>query len=80
MQARMRNPLMVLPDALKSLLAINDVASAEGLPETTKKLIHLRASQINNCGVCVDMHAKQLKQAGQSDERIISVAAWRDTP
>jgi AhpD family alkylhydroperoxidase len=40
----------------------------------------LRASQINGCGVCVDMHARELKKAGVTDERIFAVGAWRDTP
>ena len=80
MQARMQNPVMVLPEALKSLLVINDIASPDNLPAATRKLVHLRASQINNCSVCVDMHAKELKKLGESDERVISVAAWHDTP
>ena len=46
----------------------------------TLKLVHLRASQINGCGVCVDMHARELKQAGETDERLFAVAAWRETP
>jgi AhpD family alkylhydroperoxidase len=46
----------------------------------THKLVHLRASQINGCSVCVAMHARELKDAGEADERIFSVAAWRDTP
>ena len=80
MQARMKNPVVVLPEALKSLLMINDIASPDNLPAATKKFVHLRASQINNCSVCVDMHAKELKKLGESDERVISVAAWHDTP
>lgn len=79
MQARMKNPLFVLPDTLKALHAL-DKASGKYLPDVTRKLVHLRASQINGCSVCVDMHAKELKQAGQSDERIFAVAAWRETP
>ena len=42
--------------------------------------MHLRASQINGCSVCVDMHPKLAKRAGETDERLFSVAAWRDTP
>jgi len=79
MQARIKNPLFVLPDALKALLALNK-SSESGLPSVTRKLVHLRASQINGCSVCVDMHARELRQAGQSDERLFTVAAWRDTP
>ena len=42
--------------------------------------MHLRASQINGCSVCVDMHPKIAKRAGETDERLFAVAAWRDTP
>ncbi len=42
--------------------------------------MHLRASQINGCSVCVDMHARELKKAGETDERLFAVAAWRDAP
>lgn len=79
MQARMKNPLFVLPETLKGLQAA-DNASGEQLPYVTRKLVHLRASQINGCSLCVDMHAKELKKAQQSDERIFAVAAWRETP
>jgi len=79
MQARIKNPLFVVPDALKALLALNK-SSEGGLPSVTRQLVHLRASQINGCSVCVDMHARELRRAGQSDERIFTVAAWRDTP
>jgi AhpD family alkylhydroperoxidase len=80
MQARMKNPLFVLPDALKALQTIDKSTSPEGLPSVTRKLVHLRASQINGCSVCVDMHARELKQAGESDQRIFAVAAWEHTP
>jgi AhpD family alkylhydroperoxidase len=79
MQARLKNPLFLLPEVLPALLAANNAAT-EGLSDVTRKLVHLRASQINGCGVCVDMHAKELKKAKESDERIFAVAAWRDTP
>ena len=79
MQPRLKNPLFMLPDVLKGLQAVN-AAAIEGLPEATRKLVHLRASQINGCGVCVDMHAKELKKIKESDERIFAVAAWRETP
>ena len=79
MQARIKNPALILPDALPALLALNKAAE-NGVPETTRKLVHLRASQINGCSVCVDMHARELKQAKESDERLFTVAAWRDAP
>ena len=80
MQPRMKNPVMVLPDALKALLALDKSTQNDDLPYVTRKLVHLRASQINGCGVCTDMHAKELKKAGDTDERIFAVGAWRDTP
>jgi AhpD family alkylhydroperoxidase len=76
----MPQPVFVLPDAMKAMFALDKAADADGLPAVTKKLVHLRASQINGCGLCVDMHAHELKQAGESDQRIFAVAAWRDTP
>jgi AhpD family alkylhydroperoxidase len=78
MQARMKNPIMILPDALPALLALNE--SAENLPFVTRKLVHVRASQVNGCSVCVDMHSRELKKAGESDERVFSIAAWQGTP
>jgi AhpD family alkylhydroperoxidase len=75
----MTNPALVL-NALPAMLAVDKITHKDGLPEVTRKLVHLRASQINGCSVCVDMHSRELKQAGQPDERIFAVAAWRDTP
>jgi AhpD family alkylhydroperoxidase len=80
MQARMTHPVMVLPEAMKALLALSKAAHSGTVPDTTHKLIHLRVSQINGCSVCVDMHARELKDAGEKDERIWGVGAWRDSP
>jgi len=80
MQARMKHPVFVIPEALQAMHALGKASSADGLPEVTRYLVHLRASQINGCSVCVDMHARELKEAGEDDKRIFAVAAWRDTP
>ena len=77
---RMKHPVMVLPDAMQAMLALAKSAEVEGLSFTVRKLVELRASQINGCGVCVDMHARELKKHGEKDERIFAVSAWRDTP
>lgn len=74
----MTHPVVLLPDAMQALLALSKATERDGVPSVTHKLVHLRASQINGCSVCVDMHSRELKQAGQSDERIFAVAAWRD--
>lgn len=70
MQARMQNPVFVLPDALQAMMALNKAIEEAGVPFAILKLVHLRASQINGCSVCVDMHARELKKAG----------AWYDAP
>jgi AhpD family alkylhydroperoxidase len=79
MQARMNHPAMVVPDAMRTLQALGALTH-DGLPEKLLELVHLRASQINGCSACVDMHPKLAKKAGETDERLFSVAAWRDTP
>ena len=80
MQARMKNVAMVLPDALQALLALGKATEKGGVPARTIELVHLRASQINGCSVCVDMHYAALKQGGRNDERLFAVSAWRDAP
>ncbi|HEX9334600.1 MAG TPA: carboxymuconolactone decarboxylase family protein [Pseudonocardiaceae bacterium] len=80
MKARMANPVMVLPDVLRAMHTLNKAIEKSGVSQTTVGLITLRASQINGCSVCVDMHAKDLRKAGETDERLFAVAAWRDAP
>jgi AhpD family alkylhydroperoxidase len=80
MQARMQNVVAIVPDAMKALHALHASSHNGGVPEKTLGLVELRASQINGCGVCVDMHCRLMKKAGESDERLFAVAAWRDTP
>jgi AhpD family alkylhydroperoxidase len=80
MQARMANPALSVPGALDALHALAKAAGHGGLPPATAEFVKLRASQINGCSVCVDMHARDLKKAGESDERIWAVGAWRDAP
>ena len=80
LQARMNNPVMLVPGALQPLLDLAQAAREVGLPPSTADLVHLRAAQINGCSYCVDMHARDLKKAGEADERIFAVAAWREAP
>jgi AhpD family alkylhydroperoxidase len=76
----MKNPAMVLPEVLEALLALNQATEKAEVPSKTIGLVQLRASQINGCSVCVDMHCRDLKRAGETDERLFTVAAWRDAP
>jgi AhpD family alkylhydroperoxidase len=80
MQARMNNVAMLVPGALEALQALSQAAGHAGIPEATVDLVHFRASQINGCSVCVDIHSRQLDNAGESSERIHMVAAWREAP
>jgi AhpD family alkylhydroperoxidase len=80
MQARITNPAMLNPEAMQALLAVNAATEKSGVPATILGLAHLRASQINGCSVCVDMGWRMLKKAGEKDERLFAVSAWRDAP
>jgi AhpD family alkylhydroperoxidase len=84
MQPRIPSPALSVSgvlDALQSLSqAANEAASQAGLPQTTVELVSLRASQINGCAVCLDMHTRGAKKAGETDERLFTLAAWRDAP
>ncbi|MEU7424842.1 carboxymuconolactone decarboxylase family protein [Streptomyces sp. NPDC040750] len=62
----------------KHLIAAGKVLAASTLPAATGELVKLRASQINGCGFCVDMHSKDAAHAGESAERLHLVAAWRE--
>ena len=80
MQARMKNPAMILPGAMQGMQTLTKAVKQSGVSDRTVGLLELRASQINGCGVCTDMHWRLMKDAGESDERLFAVAAWRDTP
>jgi AhpD family alkylhydroperoxidase len=80
MQARMKNPAMVVPDVMQTLLALGVSAKKGGAPLRTLNLVYLRASQINGCSFCVDMHAHEARKAEETDDRLFAVAAWRESP
>ena len=70
MEARMKHPVFVVPDAMQALQALGKAVHKTGLSPQLIELVNLRASQINGCSVCVEMHSRSLKAAGESDERI----------
>jgi AhpD family alkylhydroperoxidase len=80
MEARMTHPVFLIPASMKALAAYGRAAEGLGVPAETLEMVHLRASQINGCSVCVELHSNALKKAGESDERLFAVAAWRDAP
>ena len=79
MTARMTNPAFAVAGAMDALNALSKAIDRAGVP-ISRELVHLRASQINGCSVCVDMHAKAARRSGESEERVFAVAAWRETP
>ena len=80
MKARIENPALTVSGALEAFQKLGASATTAGIPETTLYLVQLRASQINGCSVCVDLHSRELGLAGESSQRMLTVAAWRETP
>lgn len=80
MKARITNPATSIPGAMQAALALSDAVARTGLPARTRELVSLRASQINGCSVCVEMHAGGLQRAGEPVEHLFAVGAWRDSP
>ena len=79
MEARLN--LFGSPQAMKFVKRFNAAATTmtdSGLPESTQELVKLRASQINGCGFCTDMHTKEAEHAGETSQRLNLVAAWRE--
>ena len=80
MTARMPNPAVIIPEAMKPIQALFGSISGGGVPPATLDLVHLRVSQVNGCSPCVDGGWRNARKAGETDERIFAVAAWRETP
>jgi AhpD family alkylhydroperoxidase len=75
----MKHPAFLVPGVMDALQALGKATGAV-LPHVTRHLVELRASQLNGCSQCVDMHAKEMKKTGETDERIFAVGAWRHAP
>lgn len=80
LQARMKNPGVLVPGAVPAIQALIAATQSTGVPSKVLHLAHLRASQINGCGFCVDIGTKHAKQDGETDERLHAVAGWREAP
>jgi AhpD family alkylhydroperoxidase len=80
MQPRIKQPAITVPGAFEALTALTKSIEISGVPRATLELMNMRASQINGCSVCLDLHSRALKKIGEKDERIIAVAAWREAP
>ena len=79
-QARMPNPVQLIPAAMAPIMDLIKAARSGGVPEKTLELVHLRASQINGCSFCVHGGSTTARKNGETDDRLFAVAAWRETP
>jgi AhpD family alkylhydroperoxidase len=80
MPERMKNPAVIIPEAMAAIQALAAIPYQGGVPEQTLALVHLRASQVNGCSSCVASGAAAGRKAGETGERLATVAAWRDAP
>ena len=78
MQARLN--FLADKDTIKAMMGIETQINKGSLDQLLKELVRLRASQINGCAFCLDMHANDARKAGESERRINTVSAWRETP
>lgn len=80
MQERMKNPAMIIPEAWQGIQALTEATHKGGVAPKTLALVHLRASQINGCSSCVQSGTAGARKAGESEDRLATVAAWREAP
>ena len=80
MEARMKNPAYVLQDTVQAINLLYKAAHGAGLDRQVLELVHMRASQINGCSACVESGARGARKAGITDERLMTISAWRETP
>ena len=68
----------VLPDAYKALAGLDSFTRSSGIPPIQRELIKIRASQINGCAYCVDLHTKEARKQGETEQRIFLLSVWRE--
>ena len=74
------DPYAAAPDAIRALTALEAAVTQLGIEPLLLDLVKLRASQINGCAFCVDLHASDARKKGESERRLAAVVVWRDTP
>jgi AhpD family alkylhydroperoxidase len=74
------NVARVAPQAVRAMRALQDYVNNTGLERSLLELVKLRASYLNGCAYCVDMHAKDMRAIGESEQRIYMVPVWRESP
>src|SRR3954465_8307327 len=79
MEARL-NYVKLAPEAYRALSGLGTYLASSGLEHNLLELVKIRASQINGCAFCIDMHTKDARAAGETEQRIYALSAWRETP
>lgn len=79
MTTRVDNPYKAAPDAIKGMMGVEAAIRASGLEHSLLELVKMRASQINGCAFCINMHATDARAAGESEMRLYLLNAWRES-
>ena len=79
MEARLNYPT-IAPEPLKLMYSMEKYLNGSGLEKPLLELVKIRASQINGCAYCIDMHTQDARAAGETEQRIYALNAWRETP
>ncbi len=79
MQPRMKYPL-VAPQAYRAMHGLEDYVHSTGIEQSLLELVKMRASQINGCAYCLDMHSKDARAEGETEQRLYALSAWHETP
>ncbi len=74
------NPYKAAPEALRAMSALQAYVDSCGLERPLLELVKLRASQINGCAYCIDMHTKDARALGETEQRLYLLSAWRESP
>ena len=80
MTPRIHNPFKAMPEGLKAMMAIETSIAASGIEHSLLELVKMRASQINGCAFCLDMHWKDARANGETEQRLYGLSAWREAP
>ena len=79
-KTRRVNAYAAAPEAMKTLLDLDAIIRKSGLPPALIELVKLRASQINGCAFCVDLHSRDARAGDESERRLHHLPVWRDSP
>lgn len=74
------NYAALVPESLEAMLALEKYVTNSGLEHSLYELVKTRASQINKCGYCLDMHTKEARKAGETEQRLYALSAWEEAP